>query len=66
MGDIVHLPDGHMELNIEINCSSPIERIDIFNGLDKLETIKPYKQDEWGNRIRVIWEGAEYRGALDK
>ena len=62
MGDIVHLPDGQMELNIEINCSSPIERIDIFNGLDKLETIKPYKQDELGNRIRVIWEGAEYRG----
>ena len=62
MGDIVHLPDGEMELDIEINCNVPIERIDIFNGLEKLETIKPYKQDELGNRIRIIWEGAEYRG----
>ena len=62
MGDIVHLPNGQMELNIEVKCSAPIERIDIFNGLEKLETIKPYKQDELGNRIRIIWEGAEYRG----
>ena len=62
MGDIVHLPNGQMELNIEVKCSAPIERIDIFNGLENLETVKPYKQDELGNRIRIIWEGAEYRG----
>ena len=62
MGDIVHLPDGDMTLDVDITCSAPIERIDIFNGLDLVETIRPYRQEELGSRIRVVWEGAEYRG----
>jgi hypothetical protein len=62
MGDIVHLPDGNAEINVKILCPSPIERIDIFNGLDLIKTVRPYTQEELGNRIRVVWEGAEYRG----
>ena len=62
MGDIVHLPDGDMTLDVDLTCSTPIERVDIFNGLDLVETIRPYRQEELGNRIRVVWEGAEYRG----
>lgn len=62
MGDIVHLPGGLALLRVEAAAAVPIERIDIFNGLDHLETIRPYGQDELGNRIRVVWEGAEYRG----
>ncbi len=62
MGDIVHLPSGGAELRVDIAAAASIERIDIFNGLEHLETIRPYRQEELGNRIRVIWEGAEYRG----
>tara|TARA_Y100001960_G_scaffold322105_1_gene398000 strand:- start:975 stop:1706 length:732 start_codon:yes stop_codon:yes gene_type:complete len=62
MGDIVHLPSGGVSLNVDILASAPIERLDIFNGLDHVETIRPYSDVELGNRIRVIWEGAEYRG----
>ena len=62
MGDIVQLPAGGMELEVDILAATPIERLDIFNGLDHVETIRPYGQDELGNRIRVVWEGAEYRG----
>lgn len=62
MGDIVHLPDGGAELDVEIVAAAPIERVDIFNGLDHVETLRPYRADELGDRIRVIWEGAEYRG----
>jgi hypothetical protein len=62
MGDIVHIPDGDMTLHVEMRCNAPIERVDIFNGLDLVETIRPYRQDELGSRIRVVWEGAEYRG----
>ena len=62
MGDIVHLPDGEMTLHAEMRCSAPIERVDIFSGLDLVETVRPYRQDELGSRIRVVWEGAEYRG----
>jgi len=62
MGDIVHLPNGDARLRVEAATAVPIERLDIFNGLDHLETIRPYDQEELGNRIRVVWEGAEYRG----
>ncbi len=62
MGDIVHLPEGGVRLRVDVLASAPIERLDIFNGLELIETIRPYGRDELGNRIRVIWEGAEYRG----
>jgi hypothetical protein len=62
MGDIVHLPRGPVRLRIEAAAAVPIERLDIFNGLDHIETVRPYGREELGNRIRVVWEGAEYRG----
>ncbi len=62
MGDIVHLAKGDVTLTIDIVASSPIERLDVFNGLERLETVRPYERHELGNRIRVVWEGAEYRG----
>ena len=62
MGDIVHLPEGGVTLKVDMIGSAPIERVDIFNGLDHLETLRPYTQEDLGSRIRVIWEGAEYRG----
>lgn len=62
MGDIVHLPSGEMELNVSVETTSPIERVDIFNGVDLIETVRPYGEDDLGERIRVHWEGAEYRG----
>ena len=62
MGDIVNLPSGGATLSVDVLGSAPIERLDIFNGLDHVETVRPYSADDLGHRIRVIWEGAEYRG----
>lgn len=62
MGDIVRLPAGEVELHIDVLAAAAIERIDIFNGLDLVETVRPYGEADLGRRIRVIWEGAEYRG----
>ena len=62
MGDIVHFPKGDLSIDINISAASPIERLDIFNGLNIIETYKPYNKKELGKRIRIIWEGAEYRG----
>ena len=58
----LHLPNGEVSIKVDIRASVPIERVDIFNGLDLVETIRPYRQEDLGSRIRVIWEGAEYRG----
>lgn len=62
MGDIVHVPAGPVLLKVEILGSAPIEKVEIFDGSERLEIIRPYGPDDLGNRIRVIWEGAEYRG----
>ena len=62
MGDIIHLPSGEVEIDVDITAHAPIERVDLFNGLEHLETLRPYAKEDLGNRIRVMWEGAEYRG----
>ena len=62
MGDILQSPDDAVELTIEAVASAPIERLEIRNGLDVLETWRPFDEAALGRRIRVIWEGSEYRG----
>ncbi|MEM7562813.1 MAG: DUF3604 domain-containing protein [Pseudomonadota bacterium] len=62
MGDILHCADETVDFTIDVRSSAPIERIDIRNGLETLEIYRPYDDSELGQRIRVIWEGSEYRG----
>ncbi len=62
MGDILRSSETSLELRIGLHGSAPIERIEIRNGLDVLETYRPYGEADLGRRIRVIWEGSEYRG----
>lgn len=62
MGDILRSGDEQILFKIDVHGPSPIERIDIRNGLETLEVYRPYKEAELGRRIRVLWEGSEYRG----
>jgi hypothetical protein len=62
MGDIVQTAEDQVKFTIDVHSAAPIERIDIRNGLDTLEVFRPYTEAELGKRIRVIWEGSEYRG----
>ncbi len=62
MGDIVHLPEGEMDLDIAIETAAPIDRLDIFNGMELVETITPFETTGGDKRIRILWEGATYRG----
>jgi hypothetical protein len=62
MGDIVQSDADTVELTIEAHASAPIERLEIRNGLDVLETWRPFDDAALGRRVRVIWEGSEYRG----
>src|SRR5690606_8742213 len=62
MGDIAAVGGDEVVLEVEAVGSRPIERIDIFDGVELIETVRPYTPDDLGPRIRVIWEGAEYRG----
>ena len=62
MGDILCCGDGEVTFDIDVATSSPVERVDIRNGLETLEVYRPFEDAELGRRIRVIWEGSEYRG----
>ena len=62
MGDIIESDLDAVTFNIDLVGSAPIERVDIRNGLEDIELYRPYGKNDLGRRIRVIWEGSEYRG----
>ena len=62
MGDIVQTDDNYVTLKVEVSAQSPIERIEIRNGTDVLKTVRGFSKGDLGDRIRVVWSGAEYRG----
>ncbi len=62
MGDILRVAGEEVELRLDLLAGSPVERVEIRNGRELLETFRPYGERELGSRIRVIWEGAAYRG----
>ncbi len=62
MGDILRSGDGEVSFAVEAIADAPIERLEIRNRLETLETVRPYGAAELGRRLRVIWEGSEYRG----
>lgn len=62
MGDILRSAEKTVSFKIDVRGPSPIERIDIRNGLQTLEVYRPYSEEDLGRRIRVLWEGSEYRG----
>jgi hypothetical protein len=62
MGDIARVADAQVDLTIEVVGSAPIERLDIYDGLELVETVRPYGDGDLGGRVRVAYEGAEYRG----
>ncbi len=62
MGDILASNDAEVTLQVDLSTGAPIERIEIRNRKEVLETWRPYKESDLGRRIRIIWEGSEYRG----
>jgi hypothetical protein len=62
MGDIARVVSDTVRLSVEAVGSAPIERIDIFDGFDLIETVRPYGGTDLGARVRLSYRGAEYRG----
>lgn len=54
--------DREVEFGFEILAGAPVERVEIRNRTRLLETWRPYAAADLGRRIRVLWEGSEYRG----
>ena len=62
MGDIAALSNNWINFSINVHAHSPIERIDVLNGEKTIKTLRTFDKDDLGQRIRIIWQGAEYRG----
>ncbi|WP_170765625.1 hypothetical protein [Ruegeria lacuscaerulensis] len=62
MGDIVTTPSDTARLSLDVRAPKGIERIEVRNGKQVFKTLRPYAEPDLGNRIRVLWSGAEYRG----
>jgi len=62
MGDILRTADDAVTFVVDIVGSAPLERVEIRNRMEVLETVRPFAPAQLGRRIRVIWEGSEYRG----
>ncbi len=62
MGDIARLTSDEVEVDVEIVGSAPIERVDLMNGNEVIETLRPYGIEDLGGRVRLVYQGAEYRG----
>lgn len=62
MGDIARVDGETATVRIETVTQTPIERIEIRNGVEVVQTLRGFGQKDLGRRLRVIWSGAEYRG----
>ncbi len=62
MGDIVETDQDQVEIELTIVAQAAIERVDVLNGADVVQTLRPYSASDLGDRVRLYWEGAEHRG----
>jgi len=62
MGDIIRTKGVPMTLHVEAMATAPLERIDVLHGTKVVQSERPFGGAELGRRIRVLWQGAEYRG----
>ena len=62
MGDIIRPGSVAMRLTAEVIGTAPLERVDVLHGSEVVQTARPYGSSQLGRRVRVLWQGAEYRG----
>ena len=62
MGDVVTVADGTPRLEGSVVGTGAIESVEIRNGLETLAILRPYRQQDLGKRLKVVWSGAETRG----
>lgn len=62
MGDIVSAAGDIAELRLNVAGTGSLERVDVFNGCDLVETVSPVPVPRESPRIKIVWSGAEVRG----
>jgi hypothetical protein len=62
MGDIIRPKGVPMKLAIEVIGTASLDRVDVLHGMHVVRTQRPFGATDLGRRVRVLWQGAEYRG----
>lgn len=62
MGDIVRSVGSVMTLSVDAVGTASLDRIDVFHGLNVAESVRSFVGSDLGRRVRILWQGAEYRG----
>jgi hypothetical protein len=62
MGDIVRPKGVPMKLSVEVIGTAPLDRVDVLHGMRVVQTQRPFAAADLGRRVRILWQGAEYRG----
>lgn len=62
MGDIVRTNGATAEIDVTIEAPMGIVSLELRDGSEVLKRIRPYGASDLGDRVRVMWSGAEYRG----
>jgi hypothetical protein len=62
MGDIIRPNGVPMRLAVEVIGTAPLDRVDVLHGTRVVQSERPFAAADLGRRVRVLWQGAEYRG----
>jgi hypothetical protein len=62
MGDLMAAGNDFLELEVEYYGTAPIDYLEIIDGETILERIFPGAEPVAGNRLKLVWSGAERKG----
>jgi hypothetical protein len=62
MGDVIEDGPGLSRLHVRAVGTGAVERIEVRNGTETMAVHSPYGADDLGNRVKIVWSGAEVRG----
>ncbi|MGI3171016.1 DUF3604 domain-containing protein [Pseudooceanicola sp. C21-150M6] len=62
MGDIVRVNGDSAEISVTVKAPTGIVSLELRDGTEVIRRLRPYAAADLGQRIRVMWSGAEYRG----
>jgi hypothetical protein len=62
MGSIVRTDAREVEISANMIGTAPIERVEVRTGKTIVSTFRPDRFEPSSRRVRISWEGAEYRG----
>ncbi|MEM8774247.1 MAG: DUF3604 domain-containing protein [Pseudomonadota bacterium] len=62
MGDIACTDLTQVDVSVACHAHAPILRVDVLRGAELIHRHRPYDGEPLGSRLRVEWQGAEYRG----